>query len=351
MTRSLITFVVIVVTGLLFYLFWISSNLILFQQLWSYIVAKIVGVTGISQWLVKGIVILVLIPVLWVIPNLFRSRYRKQATVIGLVYFSIFFLSMFFLSRDVNFAHSNKEALKWYALTPEGVKLYDSPGVDPVYGIKLEPVTPEVIQKLRLLQKGEFKPIDPENVQFFNPITGEAQVWFYQYSDGNYEFYDKPGFHPVTGELLKPVTKDIVEKIRFNKISIENRSLTNNTKDTQNTSPKIIKYPMNLNQTWTAYTQKEKVVNLSPGLNNDLLANIPVGSLSNKYHIPSGYKGRLYYTCPWFEIHFDNIHFNNSNTLRYYENTKRPKYIMWDFRVLQKRDCKLAIEIVKINPI
>ncbi len=98
---------------------------------------------------------------------------------------------------------------KWYALTPDGVKYYDGPGVDPRYRIPLQPITPELARKLKLLEKGGVKPIDPTQATFFNPITGEPQVWYYQYPDGTLEFYDKPGFHPVTGTPLQAVTQQI----------------------------------------------------------------------------------------------------------------------------------------------
>jgi hypothetical protein len=204
-----ITLGVVLAIGLLLYLLAIPFDIYIIHKLHTYVVTKIVNITGLSQWLVKGLVIILLIPLLWVLPNIYMGKHKKPARAIGLLYFGIFFLALFFLSKDLYFAHSGNEILKWYALTPEGVKFYDSPGIDPVYGIKLKPVTPQVIRSLKLLQKGDFKPIDPSSAQFFNPITGETQVWFYKYPDRSYEFYDKPGYHPITGDSLKPVTKQI----------------------------------------------------------------------------------------------------------------------------------------------
>ncbi len=205
-----ITLGVILIIGLLIYMLAIPFNILIIGKLYSNIVARIVNLTGINQWLVKGIVIIALIPLIWVIPHLYWGKYKKSARAIALLYFGVFFLSLFFLSKDINFAHSGSDQIKkWYALTPEGVKFYDSAGVDTDYGITLRPVTPEVIRNLKLLQKGDFKPINPANAQFFNPITGAAQVWFYKYPDGNYEFYDKPGYHPITGEPLQAATKNV----------------------------------------------------------------------------------------------------------------------------------------------
>lgn len=220
-----VTLGVILIIGLLIYMLALPFDVYIIEKLYNHIVTRIVNMTGVNQWLVKGIVIIALIPLIWVIPHIYRGIHKKTARAIGLLYFGIFFLSLFLLSKDLNFTHSGKEILKWYALTPEGVKFFDSAGVDPVYGITLEPVTPDVIRNLKLLQKGDFKPIDPVNAQFFNPITGEPQLWYYQYPDGSFEFYDKPGYHPVTGDPLKPAAKQVYfewkEKAKTQPISVK----------------------------------------------------------------------------------------------------------------------------------
>ena len=206
----IIVSLVVFIIGLFVYSYVSDAPIFVITKLYNYTVTTIVSMTGLSQWLVKGIVIIVLIPLLWVIPNTVRGNYKKQAKAAGMLYFGVFFLSIYFMSKDIYFSHSGNETLKWYALTPEGVKFSDTPGRDPVYGITLKPVTPEVIRKLKLLQKGDIKPIDPSNFIFFNPITGEAQAWYYKYPDGTVEFFDKPGYHPISGESLEPITKQVL---------------------------------------------------------------------------------------------------------------------------------------------
>lgn len=200
---------IIAIFLLFFYVMAIPLSLQIIWKLYGYITNRIISTTGVSQFLAKGIVIILLTPLIWVIPNLLKRKHQKTASAIGFLYIGVFFLSLFFLSKDIYFPHSGEETLKWYALTPEGVRFYDSQGVDPVYGITLKPVTPEVIRNLKLLQKGDFRIVDPANVSWFNPITGDSQIWYYQYPDGSFEFYDKPGYHPVTGDPLTPATKQI----------------------------------------------------------------------------------------------------------------------------------------------
>lgn len=225
-----ITLAVVFAIGLFLYILAIPLDIYIIVKLFNYVVTKIVNTTGMSQWLVKGIVIIALIPILWVLPHIYRGKHRKTARAIGLLYVGVFFLALFFLSRDIYFAHSGKEVVKWYALTPEGVRLYDSPGIDSVYGITLKPVTPEVIQKLKLWEKGmgDFQLVNPANVTWFNPVTGDPQLWYYRYSDGTFEFYNKPAHHPITGELLKTVTKQIYfewrEKAKVKPLSVKSQA-------------------------------------------------------------------------------------------------------------------------------
>ncbi|GAB4534729.1 MAG: hypothetical protein Fur0020_01570 [Thermodesulfovibrionia bacterium] len=177
-----------------------------------YFVDYIYNLTGLNKYLVKTAVILLLGPFIIGI-RLFLSPFNKKKRYTGaailVILLSLYNIGLYHFTRDSYFAFSEGKVLKWYALTPDGVRFFDGPGTNPVYGIPLKPVTPDVIRNLKLLQKGEFRPVNPDTVQFFNPITGEVQVWYYQYPDGSLEFYNKPGYHPITGEPLKPVTKQI----------------------------------------------------------------------------------------------------------------------------------------------
>jgi len=177
-----------------------------------YAVSKIVENSGLNQWLIKGIVIIALIPLLWVLPAMYIGKYKKAARAIGLIYLGAFFLTLYFVNKDIYFSHSGRDRppLKWYAITPEGVRYYDGPGVDTTYGIPLKPVTPDIIKKLRMWESKNIKLLDPHKTTFFNPITGEPQAWYYRDSEGSFEFYDKDAFHPTTGEKLKPITKEVI---------------------------------------------------------------------------------------------------------------------------------------------
>ena len=158
--------IIIIILGA-FFLFFITFLLPkgIFKLTYDYVAWNIVRVSGMSRWLVKGIIILLMLPFLWALCEIFKIKfrikifgktlvksYRKVASLIIIVYISLFFLSMYFLSRDSYFDFYNKEPLKWYAETPEGLRYFDSDGYDPVYGIKLKPVTPGIIEKYKKQQ-------------------------------------------------------------------------------------------------------------------------------------------------------------------------------------------------------
>jgi YHS domain-containing protein/uncharacterized membrane protein YhaH (DUF805 family) len=208
-----IVIAVVVAVAVLMSLLFIPFELGVIREVYSYVVNEVVSVTGLSQVLVKGVVIILLLPLLWVIPVVIKRRHKfnKFAWAGVLMYVAVFFLSISYFSQNINFRHDQKETLKWYALTPEGVKYFDTPGIDPVYGIVLKPLTSDIIGRLKLLEKGDIKLIDPENFNLFNSITGEPQAWYFCSESNVYEFYDKPGFHPQSGSPLLPVTKDVYE--------------------------------------------------------------------------------------------------------------------------------------------
>src|SRR5206468_9087638 len=120
-----------------------------------------------------------------------------------------FFVLMYLSSRSSFFGHVTGETLKWCADTPEGIRVFDSPGVDSLYGIQLQPCTAEQIISLRQQSVGirgpqRIRVADLQSLEFFDPVSGRPKVCYYRASDGSYELFDGPGRHPGTSEQLKP---------------------------------------------------------------------------------------------------------------------------------------------------
>ncbi len=210
---------VLIALGLLVILFVVPTMIamktwLVWKVFWGY-VEGVSNLTGLNQYLLTALALVLLVPfyigadMLFSFRGLWSRRWRYTGAAILLAMAVGYNLSLYYVTKEMAFAFAGGAAQKWYAITPKGVKYYDRPGFDTEYGTALQPVTPEIVVKLKLLEKGEFTPIDPSQKPLFNPITGQAQAWYYQYPDGRFEFYDKPGFHPVTGAPLKAVTDQV----------------------------------------------------------------------------------------------------------------------------------------------
>ncbi|CAA2101062.1 hypothetical protein MBUL_00986 [Methylobacterium bullatum] len=55
------------------------------------------------------------------------------------------------------------------------------------------------------------KPVDPTNIAWFDPVTGQPRIWYWR-EGTTYEFFDNSGFHPRTGEKLVIIDRKIVSE-------------------------------------------------------------------------------------------------------------------------------------------
>jgi hypothetical protein len=202
---SLLVLLVVLFVPTLIALKWVAIT-----EIYSYFVRSIANVTGINLYLVKAGVLVALVPFFYGLKLFFSfSKTKRRTGAAILTTLAIGYnIGLYFATRQAFFT-AKGETIRYFALTPEGVKYSDRPGVEPVYGVPFKPVTPDLARNLKLLEKGDFRTVDPARAVWFNPITGQAQLWYYQYPDGALEFYDKPGYHPFTNDPLKEVTKQV----------------------------------------------------------------------------------------------------------------------------------------------
>ena len=163
----------ILILFFLFITFWITFKVIThvtIHGVYSYFVDSISSLTGLNKYLVKVAAILLIIP------------FSVGASIL-VTMFVLYDLGLYNFTKSAYFTFSKGEVLKWYANTPEGIRFFDSPGYDPKYGIKLRPVTPEVIANLEKMKRGiqpkkiAYSSLDDFNkIEFFNRITGENKV-------------------------------------------------------------------------------------------------------------------------------------------------------------------------------
>lgn len=116
------------------------------------------------------------------------------------------------------------EPIVWFWKGKSGeIQLFNLMGFHPDTGEELQPVTPAIVEayksqravRWQLAERRQQRPpqtVDPETFGFFNAATGEPQVWYWQDAEGNFEFFDMKGFHPRTGEALKPADSSTRDK-------------------------------------------------------------------------------------------------------------------------------------------
>jgi hypothetical protein len=118
--------------------------------------------------------------------------------------------------KYVFFDPRNGQARAWFWLGANGrYEFYDSAGFQPQTGDKLLLVTREIVNEWKNTQKNPTTAVRaPNRVQiasntvFFDPVTGSSKLWYWRRGNGDFEFFDGPGFHPQNGELLQSFTKE-----------------------------------------------------------------------------------------------------------------------------------------------
>jgi hypothetical protein len=109
---------------------------------------------------------------------------------------------------DVCFNQKTGEPIKWYVVENNGeITLYDSDGFDQ-NGVRKLPASTAICQIYQNQKKG-FVPhllqADPRTLTFFY-ANGSARVWYDRGANGEYRFFDAPGYDPNAGTKLLPVT-------------------------------------------------------------------------------------------------------------------------------------------------
>ncbi len=178
---------------------------------------QIQDVIGINRFLAKALAAIFFIPALLSLRYLFSLSSRRRLIGFGLLtlYAVLTYGFLWQATKDQYFTRAG-EPLKCFVVTREGVTFRDRAGTDPATGRRCEWVTAEILPRLKLLESKlrsgqSLVPLDPNRpLQFFSVATGEPIIWYYRTPEGDYEFFDIPGFHPSSGAALKPVNEDVL---------------------------------------------------------------------------------------------------------------------------------------------
>ena len=93
----------------------------------------------------------------------------------------------------------------------DAIRYGERPGTDPQTGRPCLPVTAGIVERIEAYNRGT----RPQRIiagvgPFFGSVTGNPIAWYYKNDKGDIELFNLMGFHPVVGDELKPVTRDVV---------------------------------------------------------------------------------------------------------------------------------------------
>lgn len=188
-------------------------------------VDDVVNVSGLSRNLVRGILLIAAIPFGLALSEVLRlplpftrsrGRYRRSAAKLVLIlYVSGYFITLHLVSRGSRFTMAG-EAIQWYCASAAGVHYFSEPGVCPQHGLQLQAVTPDLAVAIDRREAGLIPDGAPceGSIPAFDVITGEAKLWYLVGSDNEIRCFDGPGYDPLTGATLAPITPDVVLRIQ-----------------------------------------------------------------------------------------------------------------------------------------
>ena len=126
----------------------------------------------------------------------------------------IFAASTYFFTSDVYFDRKTGKSQKCYAKTLEGFEFSSTCDFDPKFGVRFQKITSDVMKEIVFWEKnGTLKDVPSvKDGQYFDHLTGESIVWYSVRSNGSINLFSLPGYDPATGEILKPITKKIIDE-------------------------------------------------------------------------------------------------------------------------------------------
>lgn len=193
------------------------------------VVNDLANASGWSRSLIQGLAIIATVPFFWAVAKYTKTwwgfspvrpslnLYLNKHGIVIVLYVAVYFLTMHLASR-ASFVDQQGKAMKFCSESPEGIRVFDAPGFDPVYGTPLKPCTDDQIRALRQAQVGFSGPRpvnvdDPRTYEFFDGATSRPRIWYSRALDARIRLFDRPGADPTTGNPLIPVDASVVREL------------------------------------------------------------------------------------------------------------------------------------------
>ena len=204
-------------------------GLTLLMKLWfiksaySFFLSQLVALIGLDILAARLVSILLTVVAVLFLPltiGFFLFGRRKAEFLVATsVAVGVGLLAVHYSTREVFFDRQTGQPARYYIRTLEGYLFSSRPDYDPKFGIQYQPITPETIREHHLWEKrrksGERLEVrELTEPPYFDMMTGKPIAWYVERDEDEIAVYPLPGFDPVTGELLKPVDKEVVKRIR-----------------------------------------------------------------------------------------------------------------------------------------
>lgn len=213
MSKAIRIVIIVVVCALLIWPLIVIGDWLTVRSVREHFFDALAAKVGWNTYLIRVLILVGVFPFIYGVKLFFtpfNQHKRKVGALLMTLMAILYNLTLYYGTKDAMFAMRRGEPpLKYYAITEHGVVFYDRPGVDTATGQELKPVTPGVIHELNHLREGSLEKVDPTNMVWFNPYDGQPMLWYYRFPDGQLEFFNRPGRHPLTGDPLSPVTKEL----------------------------------------------------------------------------------------------------------------------------------------------
>jgi len=138
-------------------------------------------------------------------------RSSRRITLIASALVGLLTLLSWYVHRDDLFTRQG-QPVRYIAITNSGLVLSPRPGVDSKTGAVFQPVTEETAPIVALwLKTGGLPPLhDQPCAPAFSALSGQALCWF-EVTPRGILFSQLPGFSPIDGQRLHPVTHAVIE--------------------------------------------------------------------------------------------------------------------------------------------
>jgi len=218
--KKTVKYGLVVLAGILgsILLFFLAQALLVYQ-FYGFFLDKAYSVFGLDMALARIVAIsaavIALFAIPWAISFVFLPRKRKHLFLAIILLAAVCFAGLYYGTANIFFDRATGQPVKYYIKTLEGFKFSSTGDFDSKFGARYKPITPEVIKEYHLWQKTRELGVVPEVKadEYFDRISGEAIVWYSERPNGEIKLFSLPGHDPMTNQLLKPITKEMVEVI------------------------------------------------------------------------------------------------------------------------------------------